>query len=461
LPNAVGMSDHKLYVALYDAVQTRPRPEDVAELVLEALGPSLSRRERALLERAANGSLKRVANSYSSMAADFARPASAEKQVRTSAAVFGVKKLSAANCLVSAKVEAFICELSALVHKTFGSRHRMSREERAQMGLFKCQRWYNKRFRILVHLEDKLRRLAWETRKYAFTRIGKSALATRVSFHDLAGDLDTACFVAYLAARMSLRSTFTNGAQERAYDEVAQMLFARCERSETARWDVIAHVMPDAPVLRRLYDEDRGKLLGGWWAILVDMADMLHDVARKMHFDRAAMVVSRGADSSTWNQVAGGWNKAREHWIALLYAMGMESMLDAVCPGKVMRLMAADVAAWHRASGRSVHPDTAVWAALPPPWEVVRGAAACSKRDVEAACRAHRVCEDTWTAARKGREPVRFRPTPELVHGVAVASAELATVLRKAGVFSGKEVKRSAEVFEVERDPHGFALRAV
>lgn len=454
------MDDHKLYLALYDAVQTRPRPEDVAELVLEALGPSLSGRERVLLERAAKGSLKRVANAYSSMAADFARPASAEKQVRASAAVFGVKKLSAANCLVPEKVEAFIRELSAVVHKTFGSRRKMNREERARMGLFKCQRWYNKRFRILVHLEDKLRRLAWETRKYAFTRIGKSALATRIALHDLAGDLDTACFVAYLSARMSLRSTFTNGAQERAYDEVAHMLFARCERSETARWDVIAHVMPDAAVLRRLYDEDRGKLLGGWWAILVDMADMLHEVAKTTRFDRAAMVVSRGADSSTWNQVAGGWNKAREHWIALLHALGMESMLDAVCPGKVMRLMAADVAAWHRASGGDVHPDTLVWAALPPPWEVVRAATPCTQGDVAAACRAHGVAEDTWIAARKGREPVPFRPTPELVHGVMVASAELATVLRKAGVFSGKEVKGAVDGLEVLRDAHGFALRA-
>jgi hypothetical protein len=455
------MNEHKLYVALYDAMQTRPRPEDVAELVLEALGPALARAERAVLEGAAKASLKRVAKAYSSMAADFARPASAEKQVRTSAVVFGVKKLSAANCLVPEKVEAFICELSAIVHKTVGSRRRMNREERAAVGLLKCQRWYNKRFRILVHLEDKLRRLAWETRKYAFTRVGKSALATRIAFHDFAADLDTACFVAYLSARMSLRSTFTNGPQTRAYDEVAHMLFARCEKSETARWDLIAHVMPDASVLRRLYDEDRGKLLGGWWSILVDMADMLHDIAKTTRFDRAAMVVSRGTDSSTWNQVAGGWNKAREHWIALLYAMGMESMMDAVCPGKVMRLMAADVAAWHRACGGAVHPDTKVWAALPPPWEVVRGAAACTKRDLEKACRAHGVCEDTWTAARKGREPVPFRPTPELVHGVAAASAELATVLRKAGVFSGKEMKVVVTGVEVERDAHGFALRAV
>jgi hypothetical protein len=90
----------------------------------------------------------------------------------------------------------------------------------------------------------------------------------------------------------------------------------------------------------------------------------------------------------------------------------------------------------------------------------VRGAAACTRRDVEAACRAHGVDADTWIAARKRREAVPFRPTPELVHGVAVASADLARVLRKAGVFSGKEVKGEVTGLEVERDAHGFALRA-
>jgi hypothetical protein len=36
-----------------------------------------------------------------------------------------------------------------------------------------------------------------------------------------------------------------------------------------------------------------------------------------------------------------------------------------MCPGKVLRLMAADVAWWHRQSGGGLHQDTAVWKELP------------------------------------------------------------------------------------------------
>ncbi len=44
-----------------------------------------------------------------------------------------------------------------------------------------------------------------------------------------------------------------------------------------------------------------------------------------------------------------------------------------------------------------------------------------------------------WIAPRPKGAPTPLRPTPELVHGVAVHSPELAGVLRKAGWFSGYE----------------------
>ena len=50
--------------------------------------------------------------------------------------------------------------------------------------------------------------------------------------------------------------------------------------------------------------------------------------------------------------------------MALLYALDMDEVLDQMCPGKVLRLMAADVAFWHRAVGGGLEPDTAVWAEL-------------------------------------------------------------------------------------------------
>jgi hypothetical protein len=142
--------------------------------------------------------------------------------------------------------------------------------------------------------------------------------------------------------------------------------------------------------------------------------------------------------------------------------MGMEAILERQCPGKVLRLMAADVAAWHRVTGGDLDPDTRVWAELPLPWDVLCGEAECSRERVEALCRKHGVdpVKNGWAAPRPGRAVQAFRPTPELVHGVVVASPELATMLRRAGWFSGKSARPVATDVLVARDAHGFALGA-
>lgn len=156
-------------------------------------------------------------------------------------------------------------------------------------------------------------------------------------------------------------------------------------------------------------------------------------------FRRDSMVVKRGDDSSTWNLTAGAWNKARDNWMNLLYALGMEFVLDDLCPGKVLRLMAADVAHWHRATGGGLDPNTQVWAALPLPWEVLSSQADCTRKQVEAACAYAGLNPEKsgWLAPRP-HGIVPFYPTPELVHGVAVANPYLALILRRNRVFSGK-----------------------
>ncbi len=141
----------------------------------------------------------------------------------------------------------------------------------------------------------------------------------------------------------------------------------------------------------------------------------------------------------------------------------MTDMIDQLCFGKAMRLMAADVAAWHRQSGGDVDSDTFVWAALAPPWEVFAGTATSTRAEVEAVCSRYGVdpVKRGWTSPRTHRKAVPFRPTPELVHGVAVQHPQLATVLRQAGWFSGKQ-RRPIDVdqqpFVVDRDDTGAAL---
>lgn len=450
---------------LYTCVQTRPRPEDVAEVIIEVLRPS--GKLLSMLEKAAKHSHKRLGYTYSSMAEDFSRPVGMDTQVKVASELFRVEPISAVDCLDPDKVEAFVRSVSGQIAKAFGQSdfkaHRLNRDQRKDAGVPSGHRAYNKRFRLLARMEERLTKLAWEQRKYLLTRVGKSAFAVQVPKDDLLADALTACFVAYQSARMSMRSVFTNGSQERAFDEVASALFAECKSNASTRWDVVAYVLPDQEVLARLTDEQKGALMGRTWNVLVDAADFLATCAKRDTLDLTNMIVGRGNDSSSWNQAAGGWNKAREHWINILHAMGSEGLLDELCPGKVLRLMAADVVRWHSHSkgglDSALHPDTKVWRRLPRPWDVVQGVESCTRADVLAACAAEGVEPGSWTGVRAGRKPVPFKPTPELVHGVAVSSPALAKALRKAGVFSGKGVSGDLPAFNVERDESGAPLR--
>jgi hypothetical protein len=117
----------------------------------------------------------------------------------------------------------------------------------------------------------------------------------------------------------------------------------------------------------------------------------------------------------------------------------MEFVLEEMCFGKVLRLMAADVVAWHRSAGQGLDPNTQIWAALPLPWEVFAGTATCTRAQVATACqRANLDPEKSSWLAPRPHSVVTFRPTPELVHGVSVANPYLAAVLKRHRYFSGK-----------------------
>ena len=457
--------------ALFETLNQRRRPEDVAQMILEALGDALSPEERRIMERAAAGSIKRSLMRFTSMMEDFARPVPPERQVRKAEELFETAyTLTAQECADAEKVEAFIRHLGPEIRKAFGQsdfkQDRLNRAQREGAGLEISRRRYNKLFRHLARLEQKVRTYAREQRKYEFTRIGKSSLATRLTWEEFSRDVSSACFLAYFVARSNLRSEFTITGQQRPYDQIADVLFRRCQRErEGANWWAIAHVFPDPFVLSELTDEQKGKLLAAWLTVLQEIAELLREVWERSDINRETMVVRRGNDSSTWNNTANAWNKARASWVALLHALGMQEELDSMCFGKVLRLMAADVAAWHRAAGGGLDPNTKVWAEVPLPWEVLSGEASCTRKMVEQVCRKYGVdaVKNGWIAPPPERKVAEFRPMPELVHGVTVANPQLASVLRKAGWFSGK---RAAHLPEeqgpvlVYLDPHGFVVGA-
>lgn len=434
--------------ALYQTVQMRKRPEDVAQMLLDLPGASWGMTERATLAKAAKQSLKANVWGYTSLRDDFQRPVSMERQMQKAQELFsGAPTLTETDCHNPDTIEVFLRAISPQIGKTWGANDfrsdRLNHEARHDAGLDLSRRQYNKRFRILKRAEERLLRLAQEVKKYEFTRIGKSGLATFLPFDDFARDGNTACFVAYLTARMNLRSEFTNTSQVRAFDEIAEMLLNRCKRSQTAHWWAVAHVYPQPDVLTHLTDEQKGTLLARWFGLLQDIAGLLKEVWERSNINRETMIVRRGNDSSTWNQTAGAWNRARDGWIALLYAMGMEGVLMLICPGKVLRLMAADVAYWHRASGGSLDPNTQVWANLPLPWETLLGQVSCPRGLVENVCATFGLdpVKSGWTGLRARAAVAAFTPTPELVHGVTVANPYLADVFRRAGVYSGKSLK--------------------
>lgn len=433
---------------LFDSLDRRRRPEDIAELVRDVLAGNLSPAEQRVIEPVATGALKNSWGWFSSMLDDFARPVGMERQCQRAALLFaGTPALGAERSSDPEAVRLYLMEAEREIGMSFGmsdfKTDRRNRESRRSIGLDLSKRKYNKRFRLAARMERKRQRLIRELTKRSYTLIGKSRLASRITWDEFCADLDSACFVAYYTARCNLRSVFTNQQQQRPYDEVADMLFQRCRGSSSASWWTIVQVYPDPKVLANLSEAQKGTLLGRWFAILQSLAEFLKEIWEANDFDEKHMIVRRGNDSTTWNTTASAWNKARESWFALLFALEMEDLVERLCPGKVLRLMAADVAAWHRISGNTLEEDTLVWQKLPRPWEVLSGTKTCSRDYVEAVCRENGIdaAKKGWIAPRSGGTIHPFRPTPELVHGVEVADPALALVLRKLGFFSGKGIR--------------------
>ncbi len=452
---------------LFESTQQRRRPEDVAQMIVDLMQDELTVAEQRIIGRAANRSAKRMMSWATSMMEDFSRPLGMERQIRVAERIFGIEgTMSAAQCAQPEVLEDFLQLLNEEISKNFGQNDfmfdRLNRQMREIAGLGEMSnRQYNKRFRLISRMELKLRKLLRELKKARFAQIGKSGLTMDINQKDFARNRNTAAFVAYFVARQNLRSEFTISGQQKPFDEIAKMLFDRCLKDSQTAWAVIARVFADARVLEHLSDAEKGELLGMWLKTLKDIAVLLQEIWTSSKIDSQTMIVRRGNDSTTWNNTANAWNQARKHWIALLYAMGLSEVLEVLCPGKVLRLMAADVAAWHRAAGGGLDPNTFVWNALPFPWKVLLGGEVCTLDDVKQACERFNVdARKTGWIETPPAHVVKYRASPELVHGVTVADPVLAKTLRKARCFSGKAVRSVPVEFVVERDEYGAALEA-
>lgn len=430
---------------LYQSLSERKRPEDIAEVIKNYMSDHYSVRERIILEKAAQHALVRRHIPYTSMPEDFRKIVGAEKQFLKASELFDVSLYTNFDYCDVGEIQSALEEIEMLVKKEIGSnnfiRDRLNKNERKKSNIQLSKRQYNKRWRLLKRIEEKQKKLQRELHKLEFEKIAKHGLAHHLSYSEFAQDADSACFIAYYTARCNLRSVFTNTTQERPFDEICEMLLTRCRLKcpITTNWWAISHVYISDFVTSHLTEEQKGLLLGRWTCILEEISKFLHDLWLKNNINRQTMIVKKGNDSSTWNHAAGAWNKARDQWMHLIYALGLEIILENICIGKVLRLMAGDIAAWHLESKGTLDPDTYVWNELPLPWEVLQGRVVCTKDDIIVQClKVNLDPEKSGWIAPKSHSTVQFKTTPELVHGVEISSPFLASILKRNKFFSGK-----------------------
>jgi hypothetical protein len=452
---------------LYESLDGRSRPEDIAELILagsEEISTRAGRRwrltsrEQAVLSRAAKHSLRHSYYGWSSMSDDFARPPAATRQLDALSYLFGHRRANLVEAESDpAKLSQLVSSAGATIDWNGGTNFkidRLSRAERAEAGIEISKRQYNRQFRLLTRLSRKIGNLDVELRKRELLLVGRSGLVADIPRERFGADPIAARFIAYFVARRNLRRQFSLQGKENPYDEVAQVLFDRCLAEDDTDWWMIARVYPTPTVIAKLSDLERGELMGRWSALMRLAADILAAIWDPK-VDRKTMIVRRGMDSSTWNTIAQAYNTARAGWINTLSASGALRLLDVACPGKVMRLMAADLAYWHRASGGDVDPNTVVWAELPLPWDVLHGTTVVTRHQVATACWRNGLDprKSGWIDSRAQGQVAVFKPTPELVHGVSIVDPVWAGLLRRAGVFSGKNLSRDyAEGLSVPAD---------
>lgn len=428
---------------LQQAIHGRFRPEDVLKDVLDLQGLNLSVRVRADIKKHANPQYPTYMSTEYREASDMAH------QLRVAADLFPqVQPVPALSDTMAIKV--YIETLKGLLGMdALDFKSRPNRQKRlANAALPYASHYaYNKRARLIIRMADKFERVQHALNLFSLEQSAKTKLAYQLIKEDVTHPA-TLAFLAYFVSRMGLRSAFTVTSQVKAFDEVSEKLFAVCLQDPDTNWLQIAHVFDSKEVLEKLTDTQKGELLGKFYEVMALGAKFLKDLDAAGDYDHENLIVRRGNDSSTWNAAAGAYNKARDAWIALLFDLKQEALLDIICPGKALRLMAADVVRWHSLTGGAVEPNTGVYRLLPRPWLIVLGKESCTRADIELALTAVSADDKTrqgWVKQRGNIHVEKTKPTADMVHGISIASPSLALALRKAGVFSGQKIKKGHE----------------
>ena len=203
---------------LFAAATGRPRPEDVAKLVLE------------LFPDAPHGAKwRKRARGVSFMGDRFPSPEPLTRSANVLATLLERPPLSPSDTF-GVPLDRLLAEARGALAAPEGPLDfrygRLNGEARQEAGMKMSRRRYNKLFRLVRFLEDERAGNERYAEICGMLRGAKSGLLRHMPREAFAQDRNTAIFVAYLASRLSMRSKFTVEPQERAFDDLGDALLA-------------------------------------------------------------------------------------------------------------------------------------------------------------------------------------------------------------------------------------------
>lgn len=124
---------------LYQTLDQRRRPEDVAEMIVELMRSHLAIHELATLSKAANRSLKNNIYGYTSMLETFGKAIGADKQIKKAIEIFKIDQEENSGHYNANGIETFLNKVSPLIHKDVGQndfkKDRLNKDLRKLAGL--------------------------------------------------------------------------------------------------------------------------------------------------------------------------------------------------------------------------------------------------------------------------------------------------------------------------------------
>jgi hypothetical protein len=412
---------------LHESLNERATPGQVCALIPAVVGGRMMPAQRRVLHRAEHGDPRTVEG--------FAPVLAAVHKVRTLMALFdkqlsdeSIVRMASDPWVLLAQLQ-FLAPFLGWMGGDFGSAAPLNRQQRTDMGIGVPRRRYRRLVRQMRALQQQAYRMQSQVLLRQLRLVGHCGMAYSIRLEEMRADPDAAVFAAYWVALRNRPEPATPAGQ---LDVVARMLLDRCELADGTDWWLIARACPLPGIVARLTDRQRGELMAQWMQFMRLAADLMDSLRQTWGpgFDLAGMRARAGIDWWTWNTLADSYNAARAGWIACLDAAGCLRLLNAICPGKAVRL----------ASGPGDDPETAVWAALPKPWEVLDGTS-CTARTVELVCRQCGVDPRAtgWTGPAPYAVTAQWAPTQELQDGIRAGDPIWAGVLDNAGAFAGQK----------------------